>query len=449
MTSPASAVWCEHAFVNGATESGVLIEFTGACFSSVTPDCAPGSATRLHGFTVPAMANAHSHTFQRSLRSRAQGDTGTFWTWRELMYRAADRLEPDSYHRLARAVFGEMALAGISCVGEFHYLHHQRGGTPYDDPNEMGLALLAAADAAGIRITLLDTLYLHGGLDRDGYQPPNDRQRRFCDGTVERWADRVDRLQSGDRHRIGAAIHSIRAVAPDDMRAAANWAATRAAPTHAHLSEQPLENQSCLAFHGASPIAVAADAGLLTENFTAVHATHPIAGDIAMLAAAGSTVAMCPTTERDLGDGIGPTNEFAAADISMALGSDSHAVIDLFEEARALELDERLRSQRRGVHSAGALMAMATVNGHRSLGWHDAGSIAVGNRADLVTIDLNSVRTAGYARDTLPETALFAATAADVSSVYVDGHRIVAEHAHTTIDVANELTKTITELMVS
>jgi formiminoglutamate deiminase len=440
-------VWCEQAVLNGKVHGDVLIDMVDGRFTSIAPGSAQGAVTRLAGLTIPGLANAHSHAFHRALRSRTQADRGTFWTWRDLMYGAAERLEPDTYYRLARAVFGEMVLAGISCVGEFHYIHHQGDGTTYSDPNEMGLAMLAAADAAGIRITLLDTVYLHGGLDRDGYSQPEGTQRRFSDQTVDHWIERVDGLNAGETHRIGTAIHSVRAVAPSDMSVVAKWAARGAGPVHCHISEQPAENEACQGFHGASPIGVVHDAGLLSPHFTAVHATHLDAGDVAALARSGSTVAMCPTTERDLGDGIGPSRPFVESQIPIALGSDSHAVIDMFDEVRAVELHERLRSQERGVHSAVELLDMATVNGHRSLGWSDAGAIAVGNRADLVTVDLDSVRTAGTAAAGGIESAIFAATASDVSNVFIDGRCVVADYAHIDVDVAAELSITIQELM--
>jgi cytosine/adenosine deaminase-related metal-dependent hydrolase len=213
------------------------------------------------------------------------------------------------------------------------------------------------------------------------------------------------------------------------------------------VSEQTIENEACIAHHGIGPIGVLSEAGLLSERFSAVHATHVDKADIALLAARGSTVVMCPTTERDLGDGIGPTRDFAAAGIPVALGSDSHAVIDVFEETRATELDERLRSGERGVHAASDLLAMATANGHRSLGWHDAGSIAVSNRADLVTVALDSARTAGTPPALAVEATVFAATASDVTDVWVDGRQIVSDRRHATIDVAAELGASITELM--
>ncbi len=442
-------LWCESAFVDGRAQSNVLVEIVDGRFATVDVGGTPGDAARLAGFTIPGLANAHSHAFHRALRSRTQTDRGTFWTWRDLMYRAADRLDPDSYHRLARAVFGEMAVAGVTCVGEFHYLHHGLDGRPYDDPNAMGHAVLAAAADAGIRITLLDALYLHGGLDRDGYRPPAGPQRRFSDRTPEGWVERVSGLRQGDdeTRRIGAAVHSVRAVDPYSARVVADWAAAHGAPVHAHVSEQPAENDASEARHGRSPLDVLRDCGVVSSRFSAVHATHVGDGDIATLAEAGASVVMCPTTERDLGDGIGPTDRFADRGVAMALGSDSHAVIDLFEEARAVELDERLRSNTRGVHSAPDLLAMATVDGHRSLGWNDAGSITIGHRADLVTVRLDSVRTAGATTDTAVEAIVFAAAPADVSDVFVDGRPVVTDGHHRTIDVGRELDSTIKALM--
>ncbi|MCB0968482.1 MAG: formimidoylglutamate deiminase [Ilumatobacter sp.] len=461
MNAPATtSVWCELALIDDRVQPGVTLGIDHGRIGSIDvatePDDSPTDTVRLAGLTVPGLANAHSHAFHRALRSRTQAERGTFWTWRDLMYRAADRLEPDTYRRLARAVYAEMAMAGVTCVGEFHYLHHRPDGTPYDDPNAMGRALLDAAADAGIRITLLDTAYLHGGLDADGHRPAAGVQRRFDDGDVDAWRRRVDRLadeltadepSGGDSRRIGAAVHSVRAVDPDAMRQIGEWAAARSAPLHAHVSEQVAENEACRARHGRTPMAVLADAGLLSERFAAVHATHLTDDDVALLASSGSSVVMCPTTERDLGDGIGPTREFADAGVAMAVGSDSHAVIDLFEEARALELDERLRSRERGIHAAPDLLVMATAEGHRTLGWSDAGSIAVGRRADLVTVRLDSVRTAGVTADAAVEAVVFAASAVDVTDVFVDGRHVVAGARHATIDVETELAATIEELM--
>ncbi len=404
--------WCELALLDDGVGAEVALTVVSGRFTSIEAAVpAPPDAIRLPGLTIPGLANAHSHAFHRALRSRTQTGTGSFWTWRDVMYRAAERLDPDRYHRLARATFAEMVLAGITVVGEFHYLHHQPDGTPYADPNAMGEALLAAATDVGIRITLLDTLYLHGGLSADGYTPTEGVQRRYDDGTADRWAERVDRLAPSPTARPGAAIHSVRAVDPGAMRVAAAWADEHNAPLHAHVSEQRAENAQCLAHHGVTPTGLLRAVGVLGDRFTAVHATHLDDADPAVYAAAGASVCLCPTTERDLGDGIGPSSRLAEAGVPIALGSDSHATIDLLEEARAVEIDQRLRTEGRGIHSPASLLAMATVHGHASLGWDDAGMISVGSRADLVTISLDSVRTAGGTADTAIETAVFAASA--------------------------------------
>jgi formiminoglutamate deiminase len=447
VSSP-SRYWCELALVGGAIEPSVAITVADGRFASVEPDQAPpGGATRLPGVTIPGLANAHSHAFHRALRSRTQAPSGSFWSWRRSMYAVADRLDPDRYHRLARATFAEMTLAGTTAVGEFHYVHHQPDGTPYDNPNAMGEAVLAAADDAGLRITLLDALYLHGGLGASGYCPAEGSQRRFCDGDSAAWAARVDALRPSATHRIGAAIHSVRAVDPDSMRVAADWANGTGAPLHAHVSEQRDENEQCLAHHATTPTGLLHEAGALGGHFTAIHATHADPDDLGLLAATGSWVCVCPTTERDLGDGIGPTAELVDAGVGLALGTDSHAVIDLLEEARAVELDERLRTERRGVHPAAALLTMATTNGQASLGWHDAGAIAPGRRGDLVTIALDSVRTAGATPDVALEAIVFAASAADVTDVVVGGEPAVRDGQHLRIDVATELRASIADLV--
>src|SRR5215472_9528863 len=234
----------------------VLIEAAGDRFTAITPrvtgTMVPPGATRLAGLTMPAHANAHSHAFHRALRSITQAGRGTFWTWRELMYQVASRLDPDSYLALARAVYAEMALAGITCVGEFHYLHHGPGGLPYSDPNAMGRALIEAAAQAGLRITLLDTCYLSGGLDAEGGSAPLvGPQLRFSDGTAKGWVKRVSLLgadargMAGPAVRVGAAIHSVRAVPPEQMPAVVAWSHACGAPLHVHLSEQVAENDAC------------------------------------------------------------------------------------------------------------------------------------------------------------------------------------------------------------
>jgi formiminoglutamate deiminase len=418
----------------------VLIEAAGDRFTAVTAGVrladTPGAA-RLPGLTLPGLANAHSHAFHRALRGITQAGRGTFWTWRERMYQLAARLDPASYLALARAVYAEMALAGITCVGEFHYLHHGPGGTPYADPNELGKTLIAAAADAGIRITLLDTCYLSGGLDPGGSPVPlAGPQLRFGDGDAGRWAARAGAL-GADSHgllgplaRAGAAVHSVRAVPPDQLHPVIAWAQRYGAPLHAHLSEQTAENLACLAAYRATPAQVLYDAGALGPRATVVHATHLASRDIGLLGGSRTCACFCPTTEADLADGIGPARALASAGSRLSLGTDSQAVIDLFEEARRVELGERLATQRRGHFTAAELAGAATADGHACLGWPDAGEIAPGAIADLVTVALDSPRLAGTSPATSLESVIFAATAADVRSVVVGGRDVVSDGQH-------------------
>jgi formiminoglutamate deiminase len=409
----------------------VLIEVAGGRIASVRAGAErPGDALHLAGVTLPGLANAHAHAFHRALRGRTQRGSGSFWTWREDMYAVAERLTPDSYYALARATYAEMALAGIACVGEFHYVHHDAGGVRYADANAFGEALVAAAADAGIRVTLLDACYLAGGVG----QEPEGAQLRFADADAAAWGERAGALRGAPHARVGAAIHSVRAVPADQLAVVAAWADARAAPLHFHLSEQRAENEACLAAHGRTPTQLLADHGALRSRACAVHATHVQAGDLGLLGGSATTVCMCPTTERDLADGIGPARALADAGSPLALGSDSNAVVDLFEEARAMELDERLASGRRGNWSAAALLRAATAEGHSTLGWPDAGRLEAGARADFVTVGLHSVRLAGAEPATHLESLVCAAAPADVRDVVVGGRRIVADGRHALVD---------------
>jgi len=413
----------------------VLVVVEDGRFAEVVPGATrPRGALEVPGLTIPGLANAHSHAFHRALRGRthtaASGGAGSFWTWREQMYDVAARLTPESYLALARATYREMAAAGVTAVGEFHYLHHTEDGSPHEDPNAMGLALIEAARQAGIRLTLLDTCYLAGGFG----EPVSGPQVRYDDGSAVAWRARVssldEELGDADDVVLGAAVHSVRAVPADEMGVVAGWAAEHDRPLHLHLSEQPAENEACLAATGLTPTGLAAREGLLGQRTSVVHATHLTDEDVAVLGAARAYACFCPTTERDLADGVGPSAPLRDAGARLTLGSDSHAVIDLLEEARAVELDERLVSGRRGHWDASALLTAATADGHASLGFADAGRIEVGARADLVTLDDASVRTAGTGSSSGGDlgTAVFAAAAEDVVRTVVDG-RVVFRRA--------------------
>ena len=449
-----AAYWCQYAWLADPTDGrsavladGVLVGISGDRIATIERGVAapPAGAVRLDGVSVPGFANAHSHAFHRALRGRTHGRRGTFWTWRDQMYGLAATLDPDTYEALATAAYAEMALAGYTAVGEFHYLHHQPGGRPYDDANEMGRRLLTAAARAGVRITLLDACYLAGGIG----EPVDAVQQRFSDGSAERWLGRVGALSTeldggsddAGRAQCGVAIHSVRAVEPAAMATVARFAAERNMALHAHVSEQPAENEACLDAYGVTPVGLLHRHGILGDRFTAVHATHLTTDDIDVLAATRSRCCICPTTERDLGDGIGPTAELRRTG-GLCIGSDSHAVVDPFEETRAVELDERLRAGRRGVHDPGALLDAATRSGYAALGW-DGGAVAVGGLADVVTVGLDSPRLAGADLDEAAGAIVFGASAADVRHVVVGGELVVSDGAHRTIDVAAELDRTV------
>ena len=424
----------ERALLLDGVHDNVLVEIADGRFTAIETGARASGVERLAGLTIPGLANTHSHAFHRALRGRTQRERGSFWTWREQMYAVAERLDPDGYLALATATFQEMVAAGITCVGEFHYLHHQPDGRPYDDPNAMGLALVEAARIAGLRITLLDTLYLSSGFGA----PPQGAQVRYDDGSVQAWIERVDGARVGDGALVAGALHSVRALPAEPAVALAplaDWAEGR--PLHVHLSEQVAENDGCLAAYGVTPARLLADHGLLSPATTLVHATHPSDDDIALIGKAGAFVSFCPTTERDLGDGVGPSRRLTDAGAQLTLGSDSHAVIDLFEEMRAVELDERLVSQQRGHWRAAELLDAATVAGHASLGWDDAGAIAVGMRADLVTLDTASTRTAGTGAD--EHTVVFAAVAEDVTQTIVEGRVVFRRSDREDIGRALEL----------
>ncbi|NYF97572.1 formimidoylglutamate deiminase [Janibacter cremeus] len=400
---------------------------------AVEPDIEPAQTdVRLPGLLLPGLANAHSHAFHRALRGRTHGDGGSFWTWRERMYEVAATLTPERYLDLARAVFAEMVLAGFTVVGEFHYVHHAPGGTPYEH-DAMREAVVTAAAEAGIRLTLLDTIYLTGGLDAHGYRSLDALQQRYGDGSVQAWAARAfaDRVETGTA-RVGAAVHSVRAVPADDLAAVRQALDAHGIDVlHAHVSEQVGEVEATQAVHGCTPVQLLSRAGLVDSRFTAVHATHLSEEDIAGLGRARAFAAFCPMTERDLGDGIGPARELLDVGARLCLGTDQHVTIDPFAELQGLEGHERLRSLERGRFTPAELLASATYEGYACLGW-DGGRIAQGALADFVAVRTDSVRTIGSAPEQVPLTA----SATDVTDVVVAGEHVVAEGMHRLGDVA-------------
>lgn len=376
---------------------------------------------------LPGFVNAHSHAFQRAIRGathhRGADDPSSFWSWREAMYRAAAGLDPDAFEDVTRRAFAEMREAGITCVGEFHYVHHQRDGRPYDDPNELSHRVIRAAESVGIRLVLLEVYYARAGHGA----PPLPEQRRFCDGSVQAYLQRVDALRRRGT-AVGITPHSIRAAGMDDLRELCAYATEHDLVVHTHLSEQPRENEECLAEHGVSPTLVFAEAGALDRpgRFTAVHAVHVTDEDRRTLS--GQNVCACPTTEADLGDGIVGASRLRRAGVSLSLGSDSNSVIDLIQEARALEMHERLASQERlrlndeRGRLGEALLDIATRGGARALGVQTKqGTLAPGFVMDAALVDLEHPLLAGVSPDHLLDAIFTGATASLVCGTLVGG----------------------------
>lgn len=405
-----SGSWhAEQAWI-GRPAQNVLIEVEHGRIKNVVEGVpTPPNAIALKGWTMPGLANAHSHAFQRLLRGEVESGAGDFWEWRDRMYGYTEWNASD-YFNHARLVFREMLEAGITAVGEFHYLHAHG--------NDLGLALIDAARQEGIRITLIDACYLRGGLDGS---PLDDRQQMFSDGDANRWARRVDELKDADGVRIAAAIHSVRAVDPESMRIVATYARERRMPLHIHLAEQSAEVDDCVRIEGCTPAELLEREGILGPDLTAVHAIELGEGDISLLGQNRVTVCACPTTERDLGDGVGPLRLLAEAGCALCVGSDSNAVVDVLEEARALELDQRRATNRRVLHQPEALIRAATVDGMRALGW-DAGGIAPGKLADFFTLDQPSAER----RDFTAAYLIFAFSGCDVTNVVVGGNTVVS-----------------------
>jgi formimidoylglutamate deiminase len=426
-------------YVDGRFESGraIVCDDAGTIVRIAASEEFP-DGVRLQGRALlPGMVNAHSHAFQRVIRGRtehrSQHTTDSFWTWREEMYAAANRLEAEDIHNASRMAFLEMALSGITAVGEFHYIHHQRDGSPYSDPNLLAREVIRAARDVGIRIALLRVAYARAGYQTEA----NPLQVRFIENS-DFYLQRLEQLLNvpeldGGMAWIGVAPHSVRAVPLDYLKTIVAFANERELPVHMHVAEQPAEVSACIEEYGRSPVALLETEGLLSKRFTAVHAIHVTPKAIASVARAGAFVCACPTTERNLGDGVIPVDAYFDAGVRISLGSDSQIQIDLLEDARELEYHLRLQKMQRNVLApdlARKLFDCATVNGAVSIGLHGGGKIEAGSPADFFTVDLDDLSIAGATPDSLLTNIVFSLSRTAVRDVVVGGKQIVDNRRH-------------------
>ena len=388
---------------------------------------------------LPGMVNAHSHAFQRVIRGRTEHRSkhtaDSFWTWREQMYAAANRLGPEEIYAASRLAFLEMALTGITAVGEFHYIHHDRDGSAYDDPNLLAREVIRAAHDVGIRIALLRVAYARAGFETEA----NSQQIRFIETSPDTYLKHLEQLLGAPELKdgmawAGVAPHSVRAVPLDYLKTVVAFARDHNLPTHMHVAEQSAEVSACIKEYGRSPVALLDTEGLLGKRFTAVHAIHVTPKAIAAMAQAGAIVCACPTTERNLGDGVVPVDSYFDAGVRVALGSDSQIQIDLLEDARELEYHLRLQKTARNVLAsvddttssalARRLFDCVTINGAESIGF-DGGRLEAGAPADFFTVDLDDLSIAGCDIEDLLANIVFSLSRTAVRDVVVAGTQIV------------------------
>ena len=391
---------------------------------------------------LPGFVNAHSHSFQRLIRGKSESRVVSgrdFWSWRGTMYHAAAQLSPQEVYDVARMAFLEMLLSGTTTVGEFHYLHTDPAGRPYDDPNLLSSKVIAAAQSVGIRIVLLRTAYIRSGFEMS----PNPGQTRFFESTTNFLRNTAALLQTHADAKavtLGVAPHSIRAVPLDDLQEIATWAQLKNLPLHMHVSEQIGENSACVREYGCTPVRLLNKHHVLSEQFTAVHAIHIDKDEIGQVSDAGATICSCPTTERNLGDGILAVDDVMGSRIRIALGSDSQAQIDPCEDARQLEYHLRLRDQQRSILDlinsrpiAESLFSCATRNGARALSLR-GGEFLEGFVADAFTVDLRDLSIAGNSADDLLPMLVFSLSRTGVVDVIVDGAFVVRDRKHISHD---------------
>ncbi|MBP6014577.1 MAG: formimidoylglutamate deiminase [Alphaproteobacteria bacterium] len=425
----------EHALLPDGVKSSVRIEVADGLIRSVAVGPAADGDVAISGLMLPGMANVHSHAFQRAMAGLAEWDAGgkdNFWSWREAMYRFAERLDPDAQLAVARFLYVEMLKAGYTSVGEFHYLHNQPGGAAYAPATAMAEAIAAAAQESGIALTLLPTLYVTGGVDGRGL---SERQKRFGKTVAELLALRERMRGKAGVTQLGLALHSLRAVPPGLMREAIAGV-EKDAPIHLHTAEQTGEVDEAIARFKTRPIDYLLTQFPVDRRWCFVHATHMNTRETRALAESGAVAGLCPTTEANLGDGIFRLTEFLAAGGRIAIGGDSHIAVDPAEELKALEYSQRLLHRRRNVsastrepHTAARLWAEAACNGAEVLGLN-AGEIAAGRRADLVVVDTGHVSLTGRDGAQALDSYVFVTGRRAVRDVMVAGAWMVKDRHH-------------------
>ncbi len=432
-----TTLWFESCLLPDGWANRVQINIAAGRIHSVDAGVPPASDAERHAVGVPGLPNVHSHAFQRAMAGRTEARSAlgdNFWSWRETMYRFVEAIGPEEMEAIAALAYMEMLEAGFTRVGEFHYVHHDRGGRPFSNPAEMATRIAAAADATGIGLTLLPVFYAHSGF---GGAEPDPRQLRFVtdlDGyavLLEGSRQAVSRL---DQAVVGIAPHSLRACTPAELTAVIRLAGD--SPVHIHLAEQVQEVEDCLKWCGSRPATWLLDHCDVDEKWCLVHATHVIGRELERIAASGATVGLCPITEANLGDGIFPAAQFLVLSGSYGIGSDSNVLIDAAQELRQIEYTQRLALSARNVmaqsdgRSTGRSLFDSALHG----GFRALGSLSTGIRplaaADLIALDSNHDALADRAGDAVLDGWIFAARSSAIDCVWSHGRKVVSGGRH-------------------
>ena len=404
-------------------------------------------ATRLSGPVIPGLVNAHSHAFQRAIAGlterRSSSGQDDFWSWRERMYSAANRITPQQLEAIATQLYVEMLAGGYTQVCEFHYLHNDVDGAPYADPLEMSLALVRAAQRAGIGLTLLPTLYMRSGFAATGLR---EDQRRFAStpDSVLRIAGSINRLQGAGLVNAGVALHSLRAVGEAALNDVAAAMKASGGPVHIHIAEQVQEVDDCIVQSGQRPIEWLLSHAAVDAHWNLVHATHTTAAELLGVHQCAASIVICPTTEANLGDGVFDLPGHAGQGGHWSIGSDSHVSRHAMEELRLLEYSQRLTLRRRNVMAAAAALFNGALAGGRAATQLPLGGISPGVRADFVVIDRDSSSLLGVPADYLMDAMVFSSPSARHSEVYVAGRRVT--DAQSTSEIAEDFSRAMSEL---